>query len=85
MAESVTVTETAIVTRRRGRRGRPSATTPVEEVTTYQVQLSVQRNAEAIAEAQRLAGWGIYVTHSAIEDVSLVNAMALYGEEWTVC
>lgn len=52
---TVTVRETAIVTRRQGRRGRPSATTPVAEVTTYQVQLSVQRNEEALAEAQRLA------------------------------
>ena len=81
---TVTVTETAIVTRRCGRRGRPSATTPVEEVTTYQVQLRVHRNEEAIAEAQRLAGWRIYVTNSAVEDVSLVQAMALYREEWTV-
>jgi transposase len=53
-------------------------------VTRYQVQLSVQRNEEAIAEAQRLAGWRIYVTNSVTEDVSLVNAMALYREEWTV-
>lgn len=81
---TVTVAETAIVTRRSGRRGRPSATTPVEEVTTYQVQVSVQRNEEALAEAQRLAGWRIYVTNSAVADVSLVNAMALYREEWTV-
>jgi transposase len=81
---TVLVEETATVTRRSGRRGRPSATTLVEEVTTYQVQLSVQRNAEAIAEAQRLAGWRIYVTNSVTEDVSLVNAMALYREEWTV-
>jgi transposase len=81
---SVGVEETAIVQRRSGRRGRPSATTPVEEVTTYQVQVSIQRNAEALAEAQRLAGWRIYVTNSAIEDVSLVKAMALYREEWTV-
>lgn len=81
---TVTVTETAIVTRRQGRRGRPSATTPVEEVTTYQVQLSAQRNEKTLAEALRLAGWRIYVTTSAVEDVSLVNAMALYREEWTV-
>jgi transposase len=81
---SVGVEETAIVQRRSGRRGRPSATTPVEEVTTYQVQVTIQRNEEVIAEAQRLAGWRIYVTNSAIEDVSLVNAMALYREEWTV-
>lgn len=81
---TVTVRETAIVTRRQGRRGRPSPTTPVEEVTTYQVQLSVQRNEEALAEAQGLAGWRIYVTNSAVEDLSLVNAMALYREEWTV-
>lgn len=81
---TVTVAETAIVTRRAARRGRPSATTPVEEVTTYHVQVSVQRNEDAIAEAERLAGWRIYVTNSVTEDVSLVKAMALYREEWTV-
>ncbi|MFQ3661462.1 MAG: IS1634 family transposase [Chloroflexaceae bacterium] len=81
---TVGVAETAIVTRRSARRGRPRATPSVEEVTTYQVQVSVQRNEEAIAEAQRLAGWRISVTNRAVEDVSLVNAMALYREEWTV-
>ncbi|NJK32834.1 MAG: transposase [Deltaproteobacteria bacterium] len=44
----------------------------------------MQRNEEALAEELRLAGWRIYVSTSAVEDVSLVQAMALYREEWTV-
>ena len=73
----VAVTETATVQRRSGRKGRPSATTPVEEVTTYQVQWTVQRNEPALADALALAGWRIYVTNSTPEDVSLVQATAL--------
>jgi len=80
----VAVTETATVQRRSGRKGRPSATTPVEEVTTYQVQWTVQRNEAALADALTLAGWRIYVTNSTPDDVSLVQATALYREEWTV-
>ncbi|MEI7772075.1 MAG: hypothetical protein WCI67_18925, partial [Chloroflexales bacterium] len=80
----VSVTETASVQRRRGRSGRPSATSPVVEVTTYQVAWSVQRNEVALADALTLAGWRIYVTNSTPEEVSLVQATALYREEWTV-
>ncbi len=61
-----------------------SATTPVEEVTTYQVQWIVQRNEPALADALTLAGWRIYVTNSTPEDMSLVQATALYREAWTV-
>ena len=35
-------------------------------------------------DAPTLAGWRIYVTNSTPEDVSLVQATALYREEWTV-
>ena len=80
----VSVTKTATVQRRSGRSGRPSATTPVAEVTTYQVQWTVQRNETALAEALTLTGWRIYVTNSTPEEVSLVQATALYREEWTV-
>ncbi len=80
----VTVTETAIVQRRSGRKGRPSATTPVEEVTTYRVQCTSQRDEAALLQAQALAGWRIYVTNSPTDDLSLADAMALYREEWTV-
>jgi len=80
----VAVTETATVQRRSGRKGRPSATTPVEELTTYQVQWTVQRNETALADAPTLAGWRICVTNSTPDDVSLVQATARYREEWTV-
>lgn len=44
----------------------------------------MQREETALAEALELAGWRIYVTNSPREAVSLVEAMALYREEWTV-
>ena len=80
----VTITETASIQRRSGRRGRPSACTPVEEVTSYQVQLAVERDEAAVREAQQLAGWRIYLTTSPTDDLRLVDAMALYRDEWTV-
>ncbi|MCG8348809.1 MAG: hypothetical protein MI924_13645 [Chloroflexales bacterium] len=79
----VTVEETTTVTRRSERKGRPSATMPVEEVTTYQAQITVQRVESALAEASRLVGWRINVTTSPAEALSLVDAMARYRDEWT--
>ena len=80
----VTVSETASVQRRSGRNGRPSAATPVAEVTTYQVAWSSQRTDAALQEAHTLAGWRVAVTNSTSEEVSLVQATALYREQWTV-
>jgi len=80
----VTVTETATVQRRSGQKGRPRADAPLHEVTTYQVQWTSQRNESALHEAHTLAGWRIYVTNSPVSDLSVVDAMALYREEWTV-
>jgi transposase len=80
----VEVSETATVTRRNGRKGRPRTADKVEEVTTYQAQFSLERDRAAIAQAEQLAGWRIYVTNSSAAELSLVQAMALYREEWTV-
>jgi len=81
---TVTVTETASVRRKSGGRGRPRATTPVVEETTYTVQVSIEQHADAIAAARTLLGWRAYVTNAAADDLSLVQAMGVYREEWTV-
>jgi transposase len=81
---TVTVTETATVRRKSGTRGRPSASTPVVEETIYTVQVTVTRNAEAIAEARTMLGWRCYVSNTPTEELSLVAAMGIYREEWTV-
>jgi transposase len=81
---TVTVTETATIRRKSGTRGRPRATTPVVEQTTYTVQVTVERNADAIADARTLLGWRCYVTNTTEDDLSLVQAMGIYREEWTV-
>lgn len=81
---TVTVTETPTVRRTSGTRGRPRATTPVVEETTYLVQVTVERNADALADARMLLGWRVYVTNTAQDDLSLVQAMGVYREEWTV-
>ena len=80
----VTVSETASVQRRSGRKGRPSAANPSVEVTTYDVQWTSQRDETALQEAHTLAGWRIYVTNSPATELSVVDAMGLYREEWTV-
>jgi transposase len=81
---TVTVTETATVRRKSGTRGRPSASTPVVEETSYTVQVTVARNAEAIAEARTMLGWRCSVSNTPTEELSLVEAMGIYREEWTV-
>jgi transposase len=81
---TVTVSETATIRRKSGRRGRPSATTPVIEETTYTVQVAVERNADAITDARTLLGWRCYVTNTTQDDLSLAQAMGVYREEWTV-
>jgi transposase len=80
----VEVSETATLTRRSGRKGRPRTADVVEEVTSYQAHFSAQRDPAAITEAEQLAGWRIYVTNSSAAELSLIQAMALYREEWTV-
>jgi transposase len=81
---TVTVTETATVRRKSGTRGRPSASTPVVEEPSYTVQVTVARNAEAIAEARTMLGWRCSVSNTPTEELSLVEAMGIYCEEWTV-
>ena len=81
---TVTVTETASIHRKSGTRGRPSASTPMVEETTYTVHVTDERNTEALAAARAMLGWCAYVTNAVAEDMSLVEAMGFYREEWTV-
>jgi transposase len=80
----VSVSETSSVQQRSGRKGRPSAAEPSVEVTSYDVQWTSQRDERALKEAHTLAGWRIYVTNSPATELSVVDAMGLYREEWTV-
>ena len=52
----LTVSETRTTRRRYRQRGRPGPDTPYEEVTARQLHLQVQRDTNAIAQAQQLLG-----------------------------
>lgn len=46
--------------------------------------LSFQRNPEAIAQAQRLCRWRIYVTNAPIPRLERSQAVAYYRDQWTL-
>lgn len=62
--------------------GRPSAKDPSRKRSKTQFQLTFERQAEAIAEAEQLAGWRIYVTNMTVEQLSLSQAVAYYRDQW---
>jgi hypothetical protein len=49
------------------RRGRPTATSPQEQVTRLQIQLHVQPQSATIEQAIQLARWRLYVTNASTE------------------
>jgi len=76
-----TTTETITVNRHL-RRGRPTATSPTEQVTRLQIQLNVQPQSAAIEQAIQLAGWRLYVTNASTERLTLSQAVIYYRDEW---
>lgn len=78
----VHVSETAVTQRRSGKRGRPAADTPVSEETRWQVTVTVTRQEEAIAVAERVAGWRIYVTNTRQDRLTHAQALAHYRAQW---
>jgi transposase len=81
---TVSVSETAVIQRKKVGRGRPSAERPLIETTTYAVTVTVTRNAATIAADRSMLGWRAYVTNSPAAQLSLTQAMGIYREEWTV-
>ncbi|BDA67937.1 unknown protein [Calothrix sp. PCC 7716] len=63
-------------------RGRPSKNSPVEEVTKICFQLHIQKIEEAIKEAEKLAGWRLYVTNAPTVQLTLPQAVMYYRDEW---
>lgn len=60
-------------------RGRPKTVVEVKEISAQ-----FHRNPEAIDEALTLAGWRIYVTNVAADDMSIEQSVRYYREEWLV-
>lgn len=64
------------------RRGRPAVNAPTNQVTQVQLQLTYQRQAAAIIQAEQLAGWRLYVTNAPLAQLSLPQAILYYRDEW---
>ena len=62
--------------------GRPSSKDKNRTIVSTQFQLKLERLAEAIAIAEQLAGWRIYVTNVKVEQLSLAQAVAYYRDQW---
>ncbi len=77
----ITEIDTETVTRYAGP-GRPSRKNPHRTIVSTQFQLKLSRQLDAISEAEQLAGWRIYVTNVAIEQLSTAQAVAYYRDQW---
>ncbi len=62
--------------------GRPSRKDPNRTIVSTQFQLKLSRQLDAIAETEQLAGWRIYVTNVAMEQLSTAQAVVYYRDQW---
>lgn len=76
---ATTITQTCYVNR-----GRPAANSPTQEVTQIRLKLQIDRQTQAIEEAEKLAGWRLYVTNASITRLSLTQAIVYYRDQWIV-
>ena len=80
----VTVSETVSAQTRYVGRGRPGPHRATQVLTVHRAELTIARNAAAIAEAQHLAGWRIHVTNVPTAQMSLAQAIGYYRDEFLV-
>ncbi|MGK7914251.1 MAG: IS1634 family transposase [Prochloraceae cyanobacterium] len=62
--------------------GRPSHKDTNRTIVSTQFQLKFERQGEAIAIAEQLTGWRIYVTNVRVEQLSLTQAVIYYRDQW---
>lgn len=62
--------------------GRPGPNRPKQIVETRTLRLTAVRRMDAIAQAETLAGWRLYVTNVAPEAMSLGQSIDYYRGEW---
>jgi transposase len=79
---SVSFRERVTCQTRYGGRGRPGPNRPTHTSETLTWTVTVRRRPAAIAEAERLAGWRLYVTNTAAQRLSLAGAVQCYRQEW---
>ena len=65
-------------------KGRPTANSPTEDVVQTDLKLEIDRQTVAIEEAEKLAGWRLYVTNASITRLSLTQAIVYYRDQWVL-
>ena len=78
----VTVRENVTREERLKGAGRPGPNRPKEIVETRTLRLTTTRQMDAIQQAEKLAGWRLYVTNVAPEAMSLEQSIDYYRDEW---
>jgi transposase len=76
-----TVRDTVVREERLVGRGRRGANRPTRIVETHHLELTVLRRTGAIAEAEKLAGWRLYVTNAAPQRMSLAQSIDYSRDE----
>ena len=62
--------------------GRPSTQAPSDAIIEERFTLSFERQAQAIDEAETLAGWRLYTTNADAESLSIAQSVSYYREQW---
>jgi transposase len=62
--------------------GRPGPNRPKQMVETRTLRLTATCHMEAVKQAEKLAGWRLYVTNVAPQVMSLPQAIDYYRDEW---
>jgi len=79
---STSVTEEILTETRHLGRGRPSKNSATEQVTRIRLQLHILTQEVAIAQAELLAGWRLYLTNAPTTQLTLPQAVIYYRDEW---
>jgi transposase len=79
---TVTTTSEIITQIRYMGRGRPTANSPTKQLHQVQLLLGFERQSAAIAQAEQLAGWRLYVTNAKLSRLSLPQAVIYYRDQW---
>ncbi len=62
--------------------GRPSLKDTNRTIVSTQFQFKFVRQTEAIAQAEQLTGWRIYITNVKVLQLSLAQAVLYYRDQW---
>jgi len=79
---SVTVLEEIRTQNQHKGRGRPTKNSIPEQVSLVHLKLQISLLSPAIEQAERLAGWRLFVTNATTTKLALPQAVIYYRDEW---